>query len=245
MVKLQQVSHCKKIHFLSDGFLIKGTLHLPSVECPPVVIGAHGLLSSSDSPKQRELAIRCNEFGLAFFRFDHRGCGASQGYFPEVTSLETRVNDLLSAVRTIRSRKDTGHNLGLFGSSMGGTICLAVARKVGADALVTYAAPIRSKTINRLPEGAGNAAAVLSATGSTNLQFNISDKLKGVRNILIFHGDGDEIVPFSSAEEIFNNAGKPKRLIRQKQGDHPMSRQSHQTEFIREAARWFVSGLSP
>jgi alpha-beta hydrolase superfamily lysophospholipase len=71
------------ITFTSDGFLLKGMLHLPETSLPPVVIGSHGLLSNSYSPKQIALARECNAHGIAYFRFDHRGCGQSDGVFNE------------------------------------------------------------------------------------------------------------------------------------------------------------------
>ncbi|MGA9234122.1 MAG: alpha/beta fold hydrolase, partial [Desulfobacterales bacterium] len=147
MVKIEPKMCCHWIDFSSDGYRLKGMLHLPTAVRPPIVIGSHGLLSSSESAKQRELAMRCTEAGMGYFRFDHRGCGRSQGFFPEVTTLEGRVRDLMAAVQTIRLRTDTGRACALFGSSMGGAVCLAAARAVGADALVTVAAPIRSRSV--------------------------------------------------------------------------------------------------
>jgi len=35
----------KSITFSSNGFTLKGTLHLPAAEHPPVVVGSHGLFS--------------------------------------------------------------------------------------------------------------------------------------------------------------------------------------------------------
>jgi alpha-beta hydrolase superfamily lysophospholipase len=177
-------SPCKKISFFSDGYQLKGTLHLPTDACPPVVIGSHGLLSSSESPKQQELAKRCNEIGIAFFRFDHRGCGKSQGYFPEVTSLETRARDLIYAVNMIRARTDTGDRMGLFGSSMGGAACLSVARQIGVDAIVTFAAPIRSETINRTHTQINDPRHTIALRGYRAAQFDIRHKLQGIKNIL-------------------------------------------------------------
>jgi alpha-beta hydrolase superfamily lysophospholipase len=243
MVTIKADLPCKKISFFSDGYQLRGTLHLPTDACPPVVIGSHGLLSSSESPKQLELAKRCNEIGIAFFRFDHRGCGKSQGYFPEVTSLNTRARDLICAVNTIRARKDTGERMGLFGSSMGGAACLSVARQIGIDALVTFAAPIRSQTINRSHAQFNDPKRKIADSGYTAARFDIGDKLQCAENILIFHGDADDIVPYASALEIFEKAGEPKRLIRQKQGNHLMSRKAHQKEFIRETVQWFKSAL--
>ena len=74
-------------------------------------------------------------------------------------------------------------------------------------------------------------------------RFDISDRLPAVSNILIFHGDADDVVPVSHAEEIYSLVKRPKRLIKQKQGDHPMSNNTHQKTFIREASLWFKRGL--
>jgi hypothetical protein len=36
---------------------------------------------------------------------------------------------------------------------------------------------------------------------------------------------------------------QPKKLIKQRQGDHPMSNEAHQKVFIKEASLWFKQGL--
>jgi len=229
--------HGKNVVFSSDGYRLHGILHLPDISCPPVVIGSHGLLSSSESPKQRDLAQRCSALGVAFLRFDHRGCGRSQGYFPEVTSLAARAQDIKSAISMVRSRKDTAGAIGLFGSSMGGAACLAVARSVSVDALVTVAAPLRSSTLQLPPES--------DRWGFTGNEhgFDISDRVDGIRNLMIFHGDADEVVPFDNAVELFQKADSPKRMIRLKNGDHRMENPHHQRRFLQEASQWLVSRL--
>ncbi len=229
-------SICKKISFLSDNFLLRGMLHIPDVEKGPVVIGSHGLLSSGNSPKQIELARRCNDFGITFFRFDHRGCGESEGVFKEVTSLDARCNDILNAVETIRSQNYVGSRIGLFGSSMGGAACISAAGIIKIDSIVVNAAPLRSHTIKR----SGDKEDKLEYK---RLTFDISDKLCGIDNILIFHGDADKVVPFSNALELFDKSGNVKKLIIQENGDHLMSNKAHQKEFLREAGLWFKNGL--
>ncbi|MCK7511694.1 MAG: alpha/beta hydrolase [Desulfobacterales bacterium] len=141
-----------------DGFQLKGTLHLPAADNPPVVIGCHGLLSDRSSPKQIALAEACNALGLAFFRFDHRGCGESAGKAGGGdTSLEGRASDLLHAIRLLESRPGLGKQIGLFGSSMGGAVCLRVASERPVAAVVTFAAPVRSLAA-RTPGPAGRFA---------------------------------------------------------------------------------------
>jgi alpha-beta hydrolase superfamily lysophospholipase len=99
------------IAFLSDDLLLQGTLHLPAAPRPPLVIGCHGLHSNKDSPKQIALARACNRLGLAYFRFDHRGCGRSQGEFEKVTSLSARCRDLRNALDTVRNRAEIGDHI--------------------------------------------------------------------------------------------------------------------------------------
>jgi alpha-beta hydrolase superfamily lysophospholipase len=229
----------KNVMFLSNGFTLRGTLHLPAAERPPVVIGSHGLFSSGSSPKQIALARQCNTCGIAFFRFDHRGCGQSQGIFQDVTSLEVRCNDMISAIKIIQNRKDTGNRIGLFGSSMGGAVCLSVFAESDAYSIVTCAAPVRSSSIIKKLEKSDDSDLLDPPFYKRYLDSDISDKLSSAHHILIFHGDSDDLVPPSNAREIYEKAGDPKKLIIQKHGDHRMSNKTHQETFVRESALWF------
>lgn len=229
------------IPFLANGFRLQGTLHLPSIKQPPLVVGSHGLYADSNSPKQIALAKACNALGIAYFRFDHRGCGKSEGEFNEVTSLQGRQNDLLKAVKTIAALKNINNNkLALFGSSMGGAVCLSAAIKLNVSGLITFAAPVRSRTILSNPHLQANRAHKTSFSLKPDLlEFDISSSLTLIRNILIFHGDADEVVPFSDAQEIYQKAGSLKKMIIQKNGDHQMSLKYHQDEFVEKSSQWF------
>ena len=233
----------KQITFLSGGFRLKGVLHLPPVENPPLVIGCHGLESSGDSPKQRALAEKCNKAGIAFFRFDHRGCGGSEGDFPEGTSLESRREDLIFAYKTMVGIKASSNRTGLFGSSFGGTVCISAAETICPASIVTFAAPVSFSSIT----GAINKPDVSEKPGipfhKGNFHFDISDKLASINNILVIHGESDRIVPASNACDIYRQVSEPKKLLIQKGGDHMMSNPTHQHEFMKEALIWFKSHL--
>ena len=231
------------ITFESNGFLLKGMLHLPETNLPPVVIGSHGLLSNSYSPKQIALARECNANDIAYFRFDHRGCGQSDGVFNEITSLNGRRNDLISAVKTIQMRKDIGGKIGLFGSSMGGTVCISVADALDIDAWVIYASPVRSNSITRALNESDDAEKIKPLLDRKYLKWNISDQLKHLHHIFILHGDSDKIVSPTNAHEIFTKSNNPKKLILQKGGNHLMSNKKHQKDFLREAVNWFKKWL--
>jgi len=240
-------SICREIKFLSRGLLLRGVLHLPHISRPPVVIGSHGLFGSGDSPKQIALAEECSRHGIAFFRFDHSGCGRSQGTFTDVTSIEGRCDDIINAIKMLWARGDTGNRTGLFGSSMGGAVCMAVAAMppYAGLPLVTAAAPVRILSNPQAIDAIQKSGDAMPdpAFYRKNLQFDISDKIPKISNILIFHGDADEVIPFSHGLEIYENAGDPKRLIVQKGGDHRMTRTTHQEIFIREAGLQFIKNL--
>ena len=218
-------------------------LHLPETNLPPVVISSHGLLSNSYSPKQIALARKCNAHGIAYFRFDHRGCGQSDGIFNEVTSLKGRRNDLISAINTIQMRKDIGKRIGLFGSSMGGTVCISVADVLDIDAWVIYASPVRSSSVTTTLKNSDDADKIKPLLNHKYLTWDISDQLKHLRHIFILHGDSDTIVTPTNAHEIYTTSSNPKKLIIQKGGDHRMSKKKHQKAFLREAVNWFKEWL--
>jgi alpha-beta hydrolase superfamily lysophospholipase len=233
----------KNISFTSGDFQLKGTLHLPkNTSAPPVVIGSHGLFSTGNSPKQTALAEKCAEQGIAYFRFDHRGCGESDGVFRDVTSLESRRKDLLNAISVIREMDETGKPLGLFGSSFGGTAVLSAALETAADAIVIYAAPLTGDKIVQMLEKEDVPSAHPDVDPEM-LYFDISGKIEGLANILIVHGDSDKVVSPSEAHRIYQQARMPKRLILLRNGDHPMSLPENQEKFVREAASWFKAGF--
>ncbi|MBC2716130.1 MAG: alpha/beta hydrolase [Desulfobacteraceae bacterium] len=229
----------KTILFSSDEYQLHGTLHLPAIKNPPVVIGSHGLLSTGDSPKQIALAETCVQHNMAYFRYDHRGCGKSDGEFTSATTFEGRCRDLISAVKTLRGLPETGDAIALFGSSFGGAISLAMAMALNIASIVTVAAPLCSELIKEPYVNDSANKPVMQMLDKDKLFFDIRDRISVISHLLIFHGDDDRIVPFENALELNQKAKKPKMLICQKTGDHPMSNEIHQEEFIDQAVAWF------
>ena len=164
-------STCVKISFSSSDFSLNGILHLPLRTLPPIVIGSHGLLANKNSPKQIALANQCNELGIAYFRFDYRGCGESQGNYTKDTSFEARCEDLMNAIKTVQARNDIGDRICLFGSSLGGAVSIETAKSIHVDSLVTFAAPIRSRELSGPIEQLNSLSPVTNSTHNINLIF--------------------------------------------------------------------------
>jgi dipeptidyl aminopeptidase/acylaminoacyl peptidase len=243
MINSDKNSMGEPIVFSSDGLKLAGRLHRPTADRPPFVIGSHGLFSTGDSPKQLALANALSRAGIAFFRFDHRGCGRSGGSFRKETSLAARCADLLSALEVLHRRTDLSTRFGLFGSSFGGTVCLATAAEAGASALAVNAAPVRSRTLAGTEVAADGPPDLDDDFYREALRFDVSSKLSSVHTVCVFHGDADRVVPIENGMEIFEKARDPKRITVFEQGDHRMSRGVHQRRFVTEAADWFTGHL--
>jgi fermentation-respiration switch protein FrsA (DUF1100 family) len=126
---------------------------------------------------------------------------------------------------------------------MGGAVCLRVASRRQVAAVVTFAAPVRSLPLKRPSRGPEAPPEPSRMASVLREEFDLGGALGRVRNILVVHGEADDLVPLSHAHEIFDHAGEPKRLLVQKGGDHLMRDATHQTEFIREASLWLCNGL--
>ena len=225
-----------KSAFSSDGFRLQGILHLPQRPRPNLIVGSHGLYSSGDSPKQVALARACCSMEIAYFRFDHRGCGHSEGCFEEVTSLAGRRKDLIDAVAYLRAEFPLGAEFGLFGSSFGGATCLAAAPLLKPNRMVTLAAPVDSRSIL---SAAKNSPPVEPHFQEAAFQFDLRGQLHAVANILVIHGEADEVIPLSHAGLIFNGVCEPKSCITISGGDHRLSQSDHQQRFLDATLDWF------
>lgn len=243
MIMLKHPTAVQKLSFSSDGFRLSGTLHLPGIHRPPIVVGSHGLLSSGSSPKQIAMARQCCENGMAFFRFDHRGCGQSQGSRVDAADFHGRCRDFQSAIDFLRDLHDFKDKTGFFGSSLGGAVCLYVAAATGAHALVTVAAPLDSNSLIDSANGVVPDGLSAELALSPRFGFDLSRCLSAIGNILIFHGENDTVVPVSHAWKLYQKAGHPKKLVIQENGDHVMSLPMHQESFMRESILWFSTIL--
>lgn len=242
------------IEFVAGNLRLNGILHLPDHARPPLVVGSHGLEGTLNSAKQACLARILPLNGMAFFRFNHRGCGQSQGDFMTQTTVEKRAEDFIAAVDAVLKTRMTASDLGIFGSSLGGSTCIAAydrllsmaaAGDIRLKGAVLCAAPVRSLTIENIPTGpTPNRGALPLSFFRDNLVFDILEKARHMKNLLIFHGDRDCVVPVRNAHDLYRAAQKPKKLIIQTGGDHQMTSAADQSEFEKEVIRWFRNCFS-
>jgi dipeptidyl aminopeptidase/acylaminoacyl peptidase len=230
------------IRTISEGKKIYGILHLPPNPSPPCVICSHGLFSSKDSEKFIDIGEALSAQGIAVIRYDHQGCGESEGDLCATTA-SSRIKDLEAVSDLALHHPLLGDRLGLLGSSMGGFVSIF---KAAADrrvkALVLWATPA-------LLEGGRE---VIETEEGVRLQDSFYDDVKGydarqaiqgLSNCLFLHGEADEIVPLSHAETLYHAARPPKHLEVFPGGDHRFTNPEHRQRAIRLSLEWFQKYL--
>lgn len=243
-IKTSMKRQIREIEFTCDNKTMHGVLHLPDRANPPLIVGSHGLEGSMESAKQRLLAEILPENGFAFLRFDHRGCGRSEGDFVTDTSLSKRVQDMLCAIDYTLTLNLTALQIFLFGSSLGGSTCISAWSRLADKGLTPWgailcAAPVNSLTIGQIPlNGNERRPSLPLSFFEDNLLFDLTDKVSDLHNTLIFHGDQDRTVPVENAYNLYSNAAEPKKLIILKKGDHQMSNREDQKTFESETLAW-------
>jgi alpha-beta hydrolase superfamily lysophospholipase len=222
-----------------DGITLSAVLHEPAgVPRWPAVVAAHGLLSGKASDKYLRLAAALPRQGIALCRFDFRGCGESGGALADAT-LSAWLRDLQAVITWVRAREGFDGGLGLMGSSMGGFLSVsAAAADRGVGATVTWATPVALHDL-----AARQDVLRESGLGEPFLAELRSGRMleapEGVANILIVHGDGDDVVPVKHAHLLWERAADPKRLEILAGADHRILDPAQRDRAVAFTVAWF------
>lgn len=215
-----------------DGQKVYGVIHWPKEVPAPLVIGSHGLFSSKESEKFVLLGELFSQGGIAFLRYDHRGCGESEGDIRK-TTVSGRLEDLEAVFSFALEHpfvlKD---RIGLLGSSLGGFISVIKAsRDPRVKALCLWATPasLRGEVEEPLDPAFYEDAR----------RWDAIEAIRRVKNCLILHGTADEVVPFEDAQRLYAAAQDPKELVAFEGGDHRFSDPESRLRAARLSLDWF------
>ncbi|GAB6909049.1 conserved hypothetical protein [Desulfosarcina cetonica] len=229
------------IHFttMSDGLKIHGRIHLPAMLPAPAIICSHGLLSNKDGTKFMALAQHLASCGFVVVRYDHRGCGQSQGDLSE-TTLTNRRADLAAVSGFLRQTSYVNNTrIGLMGSSMGGLVSLWEASESSIyHAVVTWATPYEIRRSRNHQTKIGPV--VLGDAFYNDLRrYAPLSKLKTIQRCMILHGTADERVSLTHAYQLYKNIGKPKTIKVFDGADHRFTNSEHRQQAIHYTANFF------
>jgi dipeptidyl aminopeptidase/acylaminoacyl peptidase len=231
----------KKVSFESDGCKISGILHLPDNENPACVIASHGLLSSKDSEKYIALGERMSRDGIAMLRFDFRGIGESEGS-EEDNTISKKMVDLNAAIDFVKTYPALGDRIGLIGSSLGGFLSLTrAARDKEIRAVVVWATPLHLDDLGSKKEE--DYPLPPEAFFEDLPKHRLLPLLQNVSNVLVIHGERDELVPVDQAMGIFYSLGFPKEIHVIGGADHRLTDPDHRQRAIELSLDWFKKHL--
>lgn len=203
----------------------------------PCVVLSHGLVSSKESSKYSLISDVFAGSGIATCRFDYHGCGESGGDITE-TTLTIRLENLDAITEYVLHHPSVDpHNIGILGSSFGGTTCVLKAAKDNRIKCISpWATPYRLDN-----DSDGNISGILfKETIFTDFnEHDVLSEARKVSNALVIHGEMDEVVPCEEGKAIYKNMQKPKKCVIIKGGDHVLSDVSHRDRAINLALKWF------
>ena len=254
--------HLTVVH---EGQKIFGILHLPLIEGPvPCVVITHGFAGNKIGHRRLYvmLAESLAKEGIATFRFDHRGCGDSEGGFSQVT-VETLVSDATYALSSLSDHERIDDSrLGLLGVSLGGPVSVLTAREHGELSSLALWAPVASGAqwqadfAARYPSEmaeehihCGGEAASL-AFKLQFLRMQMDEEMSYLSNLplLHIHGDKDEVV-FTNHAEIYEQARATadaiSEFIRLPNSNHNFSMHAaERQQLVDVTTEWFKKTLS-
>jgi pimeloyl-ACP methyl ester carboxylesterase len=212
-------------------------LFLPEEEPEAGVVIVHGAGSSKES--HFDFGRMCRESGLAALAFDARGHGCSGGAFGPGA-----LEDVLAMCEVVREHAP---QVAVRGSSLGGFQAIhAAALDPAVCAVVAICPPPEDLLLRGLRSGELTDFEVDREATEEWLQsldlYRAVASLGEHTSLLLLHARGDEQIPYTVSEELFEAAHDPKRLLVLPGGhhrslQHDMEIQSVSRRFIEDAAR--------
>ena len=215
----------------------------------PAVIVLHG--AGSQKENHADFARAAVGQGFAALTFDNRGHGESEGDLgPSVT------DDLAELAKFVADRPEVdAGRVAVRGSSMGGLMALHAGAASDDIAAVVAICPAAEQAMLPMarkvaagepipPDSFWNAMRVdadgLVAWLEANDVHEAAERM-GSKPLLLIHAKGDEVVPYSRSEDLYERAAEPKGLWLLEGGDHRSAQ--HDPEIQGESLRWLLKKM--
>jgi alpha-beta hydrolase superfamily lysophospholipase len=135
----------------SRGLRLSGALLAPDENEHDVIVFAHGTGSNISSPRNRGIAEKLLDEGIASLLFDFTGHGNSDG-LPEQSTEDQQFDDLISALDFIDEQTYIKPRfVGINGSSTGGTVAIRAAAEDERIQVMVLRVPRRHDVLDVVP----------------------------------------------------------------------------------------------
>ena len=210
----------------------------PAGEPEAGVLILHGAGSAKES--HFDFARVCVAYGFSALAYDARGHGRSNGAWSPAA-----IEDAVGLLDLLRERGAPA--VALRGSSMGGFSAIVAAAKDGRAAAVTAICPapedllLRGFRAGRL-EGFDADVAALGPWLEHEVSLRDAAASLAPRTaLMLLHAQGDEQVPYTVSQELYDAAGRPKKLLLLPGGHHRSLQ--HDAEIQAESVRFIARAV--
>jgi fermentation-respiration switch protein FrsA (DUF1100 family) len=192
----------------SDGIRLHGWF-LPHKKSRATLLFFHG--NAGNISHRLDSLAMFHQLGLSVLIIDYRGYGRSEGE----TSEAGIYRDAEAAWHYLTlERQIAPDRILLFGRSLGGAVAGYLASQHESLGVVL------ESTFTSAPDLASDLYPWLPARWLTRFDYDTRTHLSAIgMPLMIIHSREDEIIPFSHAEILYNEASPPKRFL-QLQGSH-------------------------
>ncbi len=213
------------------------------------MIVLHGAGSRKENHADYARAALAN--GLVALTFDNRGHGETEGPFGQAV-----IDDLGALAAWLAARPEVdGSRVAVRGSSLGGLLAIHAAADsddiAAAVAICPAAEWMLSGDVQRVLDGrsppAGSALSEMRVDAPALAEWldhaDVEDAAErmGTKPLFLIHARGDEVVPYSHSEKLYERAAEPKRLVLLEGGHHRSAQ--HDAELQGESLRWLARSM--
>jgi alpha-beta hydrolase superfamily lysophospholipase len=214
-------------------------LWLPDADPPfPGLVILHG--AGSRKENHADFARAAAGYGWAALAFDQRGHGESDDEMsPAAFGDVTRMARFLASTDGV-----DGSRVCVRGSSMGGWLAIHSAATSGGIAGAIAICPAGERGMLRsLRRGELEMRADVPALEAWLAEHDVRDavELMGDKPLILIHARGDETIPYTWSEELYERAAEPRKLIVLPGGHHRSAQ--HDPELHGVALRWLEREL--
>lgn len=246
----------KEVEFKVREDTLRGTLFIPDGEPAglasesvagrgpfPGVVFYHGRGSSRG--RYLEIGKRLADKGITALAFDFRGCGKSDGKFPDQTQ-RMGIDDATAGLEFLLSQNVYKDRIGVMGTSFGGFVASTLMKNFQIKSLVLRAPAVYPEELLDINvESIANYSHIEKEKWLDSIAYEGISRFKG--NLLVIQSEKDQVVRDWIVQNYYDRAeiAAKKELYIQKGAGHDLRNNPEALEeFYQLTFDWFTKTLN-
>ncbi len=233
----------KQVEFKVEEDTLRGSLFTPEGNGPfPGVVFYHGRGSSRE--RYLEISKRLSNEGIMALAFDFRGCGESDGKFPDQTQ-KMGIDDARAGLEFLLKQNVDKNRIGIMGTSFGGFVAAILMNEFSINSLILRVPAVYpNQVLDSHVKLISDLSKIEKEKWLTSFAYEGISKFKG--SLLVIQSEKDEVVKDWIVKNYYDKAisSEIKKLVVQKEAGHDLRKTpSALKEFYDLTFDWFLKTL--